>query len=349
MDNGVRVEPGEVITTVTAICFSPGAEYLCAGIGSMLWTYDLRTGKRLAVRKVFKNESIHGIRFISVPHRSQNTENRVLPDVTVVIWGIQRLVFIPGKATSSTRDVLPDFHATRRPAPILLASQIQTVCRVVPLDTGKQEAIGDLILDTFMVGLAHNQVALLQPDGKTTQGNKDTRKSFELRTIECEDRSLTYCIEILSTPRRTLVASGTVFREILLWTPLESTQGQVTTAAPCLKPLSFILPGYRLTTILGFPYAPLQVLARLTGHQGSIFDLSFSISQFSPKRRMDPPNPNPGKISLVSASDDRTLRYWEVLTPQHARGLGKEGEGEEKGEKGWGYRRGEAVYAHGSR
>ncbi|KAF4591995.1 WD repeat protein [Ophiocordyceps camponoti-floridani] len=92
------------------------------------------------------------------------------------------------------------------------------------------------------------------------------------------ERTMLYAARLTRTgPSSILVAAGTVFGDILVWTCVFADDGLAATASPC---------------------------RRLTGHEGSVYGLDFS----SPLSR-----PDGTTIRLLaSCSDDRTVRVWDV-------------------------------------
>ncbi|KAF1990318.1 WD40 repeat-like protein [Aulographum hederae CBS 113979] len=120
---------------------------------------------------------------------------------------------------------------------------------------------GEVVLVT-----AHNVLFGLDIRGEESGRNPKARRLAE------GPRSILYSAHVVTSPGRILVASGTAFGEIIVWS--YSTTGQET-----------------------------YVHHSFTGHEGSIFGV-----QVSP--RLSIPN-FPSRI-LASCSDDRTIRLWDT-------------------------------------
>eukprot|EP00466_Bigelowiella_natans_P008377 jgi/Bigna1/78727/fgenesh1_pg.56_\ len=221
--------------------------HLLCGMGGLVLAFDVRTGVRLGARRVFKSETVHGIKFLYSDKSSIGKAHRAA--TVMVVSGLKSISFF------RFEDV-PSWIKNEEAGPtdtklgggvgsfLRMQSQVQAVA-LVPNNSFNKASAGNSWQKTLIVGLAHNEVAILRGDGLNAALESPTVES----KIQCQDRSLTYSMSIQPIQPdqhhnpRVVVASGTVFREILLWTPLESSKG--------------------------------QVLLRIRGHQGSIFDLAW--------------------------------------------------------------------------
>lgn len=124
--------------------------------------------------------------------------------------------------------------------------------------------------DSCVLATAHNTVlrARLENDGQIAQ----------LETLSSPSRSILYSAHLIwKSPTCVTVAAGTVFGEIIAW---ECSISNQVSEAGC------------------------QVLATLTGHEGSIFGVTISPPIFGLYDK-------PVRL-LASCSDDRTIRIWDI-------------------------------------
>ncbi len=279
--------------SVTALAFSPDGRTLLCGVGPCVEAFDVRTGTKTGACRVLPSGSaVHKLHFLGNSAmqnaHSAQASSAGIPDEkesktgTVATW----VVAACGVRTASMLLVstLPSSdNSTCRPflarcgRILRLSTQIQDVCTA---RVGGREAV--------VIGLAYNQISVfLYGDGG------DGRHCFSSAPaigIECTDRSLTYCMSLLRTSDGgLLVASGTAFREILVWKP-HFRRGQASSS-----PLSAVDTG------AGASPLKIKPLLRIDGHKGAIFDLAWS----APTQAGEP-------LSLCSVSDDRTTRMWEV-------------------------------------
>lgn len=265
---------------VTALAFLPATqeggveveagEYILVGEDTQLKIYDVASGRLCLETRVFREQPIHGLRVSAG---------------TLLLWGSRSVALCPLSSVTS--------------------------------------ALADSAGISFKRGVARDWVydGVLAPDGASGVLVTAHNEVVEMRWGKGEGvsfgRVLSPSRPILYAARvrwlsdgRLLVAGGTVFGEILVW-----------------------------TCRVGAGDGECRVLHVLTGHEGSIFgvDISDEIEVAGRKLRL-----------LASCSDDRTVRVWDIgdavgggdgvaggllhearETGFGSRGPGREGEGPE--------------------
>ncbi|KAL8826140.1 MAG: hypothetical protein Q9170_007517 [Blastenia crenularia] len=253
------------ILPITALAFVTlkSRLLLLAGEGPYLKVFDHGTAQLLAVKQVFESQAIHGLTF-SKGYGSEDEEK----DAVLLIWG--------GRCLCTCE-----------------ICEIQNGQLKVDVRFGRELKADDWILDTrfrpcphafdpyasVVEGIAvlitaHNVALTLDSDG--------AQAPF-LKRITAGPRSMLYsaCIE-WTLEEKILVASGTVFGEVLLWSFSERAL--------------FADDGILAVS---------QLHHSFTGHEGSVFGV-----RISPK--LPDVYSKDEKRLLASCSDDRTIRIWDV-------------------------------------
>ncbi|KUJ18744.1 WD40 repeat-like protein, partial [Mollisia scopiformis] len=240
-----------ILNPITALEFyqSPdGPLLLLAGEGSFLKIFEAENSKLLGQCKVFDGQAIHGI------IAAKNAQD---DDVHILIWGGSFLTLL---RTHDFEQILA-----------------QSLTRIA---VAAAEA-SDWILDAALSPLVPGCCFLITAHNTVVRATLDKTSSFiEFETVASPSRSILYSAHILAEPSgEILVAAGTVFGEIIIW----SCSSSGTT----------------------------QVLFTFTGHEGSIFGVNISPPlTLACKRR--------GRL-LASCSDDRTIRVWDLTTDSPTR------------------------------
>ncbi|EEP77475.1 predicted protein [Uncinocarpus reesii 1704] len=218
-------------------------------------------------RQVFQRNNVHGILILSDPLSR--------PGCKILVWGGQslRLLEIDLESAKAEGNFPVTFLSSEFVCPdwILDAS---FYCPPVDNAELPSRYTGSLIT-------AHNVVLGVELKFDSEQSGVN----FELHDIAPKSKPILYSADITWTsPNTILVAAGTVFGEIIVWTCyLESVSGN---SSPFLN-YSICVHHY------------------FTGHEGSIFGVNISeeiqIENESSKRRF-----------LASCSDDRTIRIWDI-------------------------------------
>ncbi|KAF8852813.1 WD40 repeat-like protein [Acephala macrosclerotiorum] len=245
-----------ILNPVTALEFyqqPDGPLLILAGEGNFLKIFEAETSKLLSQCEVFEHQIIHGV---------VATEPTSEGDVQVLVWG------------GSCLTKLEKFDFER-----LLAQDVSSL-------TENASEGPDWILDAVVSPIdpsccvlitAHNTL-LRAMSNKTTSNPQVT---FE--TVASPARSILYSAHlVVESSGEVLVASGTVFGEIIVWSCSASGAS--------------------------------QVLFTFTGHEGSIFGINISpLLTFPDQSQIR---------LLASCSDDRTIRVWDLTTVQPTSTLG---------------------------
>lgn len=224
---------------------------LFAGQGPYLIIY--LDGRKIVSRRVFEEQSIYGIRIASEVE-TQSTADLI----NVVVWG--------GGLVRPGRLTLGEHNG------VLESSDVQLVLAT-------EFDVKDWILDAaFLPGsifilTAHNILVNVATTNDKIQINLDGE---ETSVIHGPGAFLYSGTLFIVNPDLVIVAAGTVFGEVLVWT--------------CFRDPSL---GKRRTSVKHV----------FTGHKGSVFGVA--ISQVSIVRN------KPTRL-LASCSDDRTIRLWDI-------------------------------------
>lgn len=252
------------LNPTTALAFLKlGISNLCllAGEGQCLKVFDYQSGKLIRAEQIFDSQAIHGIACKALPQHAEDGG-------TLLIWGGRSisLIFIEadiddnGKYLVEIRQLMSE---------ILWDDWILDGCfRLSNItDRGPEGTIVEAILVT-----AHNDLLWLKLVTETVE----TRGKSWLYRIASGPSSILYSAHMLwaDAGRQLLVAAGTVFGEVLLW--------------------SFHFD-QSATPEVHLPYS-------FKGHEGSVFGVRISErAQNGAVKRI-----------LASCSDDRTIRIWNI-------------------------------------
>ncbi|KAL2848156.1 WD40-repeat-containing domain protein [Aspergillus pseudoustus] len=255
------------ITTLKALEFKE-IRLLLTGQGPFIRVCEEESAEVLAYYKAFKRSAVHGF---AVLHREEQESGTA--KVQLLAWGDRSLRLIDlgyskdghanltvSVAASSAEYYAPDW---------LLAGCASTTTEGCA---------------AYLV-TAHNAVL-----GLTIVKVPSTSfgKTLELRQLVVGVKSILYSANIISlSPSHVLIAAGTVFGEIIVWS--------------CFA--------------LGSEGSTIKVTSSIhhffTGHEGSIFDVKIS------PEIVNLHGDRPGRL-LASCSDDRTVRIWDISDCERA-------------------------------
>lgn len=257
-----RVE--SALNPITALAFlklRTSELYLLAGEGHFLKVFDDQKRKLIYTERIFDSQAIHGIACESLPREAGNSG-------ALLIWGGRSICLIFIEAHLDT-DGKPSCKVFKYMPEVLWDDWILDGCfRTHDLsDSGSGRRTIEAILVT-----AHNDLLRLKLVTESAEANEDRC----LYRIASGPSSILYSAHMLWADDgwRLLVAAGTVFGEVLLW--------------------SFTCDQY-LSSEVYLHY-------RFTGHEGSVFGVRISdVAQTGAVKRI-----------LASCSDDRTIRIWNI-------------------------------------
>ena len=236
---------------------------LC-GEGQSLKVIDHGTKELLKSLKVFDEQTIHGI----VCHPYNQGYDTTLSWVNLLVWGgryVSMIELTVSRDSESTEEVQMNtlLH------PIDTGDWILDACFVNPDTDGSPG--GSMSTWAFLVN-AHNNVLRLKVNMIASLG-ESTKPIIE--AVTSGPPSMLYSAHIFATDTGcVLVAAGTFFGEVVLW--------------------SFIPSSYDVSRSV--------LHRRFCGHEGSIFGVQISEqSEDGAYQRF-----------LASCSDDRTIRIWDI-------------------------------------
>ncbi|PLB45502.1 WD-repeat protein WDR6, WD repeat superfamily [Aspergillus steynii IBT 23096] len=237
--------------------------FVIEGQGPYVRLFDERTGKLLGSLEVFKRSNIHGFIVLGHEQRGKDASTRFL------IWGGESLRVIDLSVTHDAASGEPEVSLRTICAEYVAPDWIMAGC-VPEADTAEVRA--------YMV-TAHNAVLrLLLMDG----GSSEYEKSIHLDYLVAGVKTLLYSADTVSfSSSHILIAAGTVFGEIIVWSCfLEEDQSSTSSAVASIHHF-------------------------FTGHEGSIFGVRISHGITSL------PGRSTGRF-LASCSDDRTIKIWDI-------------------------------------
>lgn len=234
------------LNAVTALEFfshPAGRLLILAGEGCYLKIFEAESSKLIAQYHVFDDQTIHGITVRSDVGSEDGLQ--------VVIWG--------GSSVTLLRK--SQFHD-------LLSADVSNILDLAIVSP-------DWILDVAISPHDYKTCVLVTAHNTVLQARLEDSSSGTLKTLQSPSRSILYSAHLIwESPDLILVAAGTVFGEIIIWS----------------------CPVSSLDTC--------RVLVTFTGHEGSIFGVNIS----------PPIVNSSGNITrlLASCSDDRTIRIWDI-------------------------------------
>ncbi|KHJ36023.1 putative wd 40 repeat protein [Erysiphe necator] len=234
-----------ILNPITALQFyqkNADSKILLAGEGPYLKAYDIPSCRLVSQCQIFKSQIIHGI--VVWEHLKDKNS------LCVAIWGGTQIFLL----SKSQIDQLLDENVKLIIDTTLTVSDWVLDVSISPFDQ-----------NVCVIITAHNTLIKAKLDGKT--------KNVEFEYLISPLNIGLYCAHLIWDSSSTiLIASGTVFGEIIVW--------------------QYCFDG---TT---------SFFSKLKGHEGSIFGVDISSTIIHSDGRA-------GRL-LASCSDDRTIRVWDL-------------------------------------
>ena len=275
MSNTEELE--NALNPVTALAFLKlNRLYLIAGEGHCIKIFEHQTGTPLSRHRIFESETIHGILCCVSDNEEQKNCARLL------LWGGRSLCLIELSSKEPTMVVPLCFNVAL--AEVRTEDWILDVC-FNPLANEAKDQFSTSFEAVLVT--AHNQLRRLRfPYEKSWEiQNSIAFENSALHTmnrLSSRSNSMLYSAHISWSREdhaegRILVAAGTVFGEVHLWSSKYDEVGK--------------LGGFRLHYTF-------------TGHLGSVFGVQIA-------EKVDLMNGSLTRL-LASCSDDRTIRVWDI-------------------------------------
>lgn len=276
-----RLQRDYLNAPITAVAFftsssSPRRRLLLVGEHTDLIIYDALSGQLCARLGVFDSQPIHGI--ASGPLCSTETETG---DAHLfLVWGNRSVAVFPASLLEASLS-----EATGPASGLGSRSKVSVPSEPHPRIVVAQAA--DWVHDGLVIPGAHGRCLLATAHNEVVELTySPAGRSLTFGRVVSPTRPILYSAKLAWSANReeVLVAAGTVFGEILVWTCRLSVASPPSADAQSLS---------------------CEVLFVFRGHHGSIFGVDIS-----------PELPIPGcdqKVRLLaSCSDDRTVRVWDV-------------------------------------
>ncbi|KAI1914197.1 WD repeat-containing protein 6 [Ophidiomyces ophidiicola] len=256
------------ITAIQVLKVS-GRELLLSGHGPCLVVNDNATGRLLQRCQIFQRNNIHGIKILGFASAQPGCTYKIFA------WGGQSLRLLDLKIAE---------HALEKSI-LLTTSSLEFTCPDWILDADFYTSTEDVPGSPMHTGClitAHNVIfGLCWKDNSNQAGS-----IFRLYEIASELKPILYSADIAwISPALILVASGTVFGEIIVW------ECHIRTHSAEHK----------------FSDYSIRISRYFSGHQGSIFGVNIS-------KEVHIPGETLARRYLASCSDDRTIRVWDIST-----------------------------------
>lgn len=237
------------------------------GQGPFLRVVDDESGDVVTHVRVFKRNNLHG--FIPL---SEEQDDSVPKHVRFIIWGGQSLRVVDLRSDSNG-----GIKASVSSSEFLAPDWIMSGCAAV-----KDQP------DTAYLITANNSLLSLELMPSSQSPGQSVINIYQLSTSV---KSILCAADLVAlSPTHVLIAAGTIFGEIIVWS--------------CFMDASEIAQNKAVGSIHHF----------FTGHDGTVFGVQISpiISSMTGGK--------PGRV-LASCSDDRTVRIWDISDCEHKSAL----------------------------
>ena len=245
--------------------------FLLTGEGQFLRVFNHATGRLLVETQIFHSQCIHGI----TVYVSSNMDRRA-EESTLLVWG--------GRSVRVVRAVFARDPAAGHDALRISCIGAETRCSDWILDVAFQphelKSDGGISsVPSAVLVTGHNELLILRILRDQTISSE---YQVLVKSLVAGPRSVLYSAHVLwLSPTLAVVAAGTVFGEVLLWS--SRSEGILCRGS----------------------YPTAHLLHRFTGHEGSIFGVHIS------HEILDLETGHPRRL-LASCSDDRQIRVWKI-------------------------------------
>ncbi|XP_056163038.1 uncharacterized protein LOC115689569 isoform X2 [Syzygium oleosum] len=288
-----RIQSGQYLGEISALCFLhlppplSSLPLLLAGSGSQVSLLDLESGAMPRTFHVFRGIRVHGIVLggADLTGESSSSSTSAL-DRAVAVYGERRVKLLRLSVRVGRREA-PQERGTVSSADLELISAVPRLSHwVMDVRFLKDDGTSSDELKrcrTVAIGCSDNSVHLWDVD-----------KCSLILAVSSPERCLLYSMRLWGDNLEDLqVASGTIYNEILIWKVVPRHD-----APSSIEPTGEGLINSRACNSLLHECLPYEAfhICRLVGHEGSIFRIAWSSDG----------------SKLVSVSDDRSARIWEV-------------------------------------
>ncbi|GMF10342.1 unnamed protein product [Phytophthora lilii] len=194
----LAIKKQEFLGAVTLVSFSSDGSLLYVGAGPTVFLYATATGELLGEHHVLTRGILHGCDVVALPDSSSATEAYVG-------------AFFGQKRVACFQDLPQTPEAARATESLVVLGKPKVFCdwvfdvQLLTGDVASKQCEELLVA----VGLAHNFVQIWDP-----------LRNDVLRSVQCAERCILYALAFHGRSLDELVvASGTVFQQILLWNP----------------------------------------------------------------------------------------------------------------------------------
>ncbi|XP_042002796.1 uncharacterized protein LOC121752004 isoform X1 [Salvia splendens] len=274
-----QLRRGQYLGEISALCFLhlpanlSSLPLLLAGTGSQILVYDLAIGAPLKSFEVFEGIRVHGI---SLENFHKQLAGSAV-SFRVCVYGERRVkLFTLRVEPSGKQEPFLHLELTLIHSLPKFRHWVMDVCFLKDGATASEDP------RYLAIGCSDNYVYFW-----------DISRYNMYSEVKCAERCLLYSMKMFGDDIDSLrIASGTIFNEVVVW--------KVICQNGAKQPGSHAEDHLQLNSDEGFSYPCPNykdaLISRLVGHEGSIFRIAW----FS------------NGTKLVSVSDDRSARIWEV-------------------------------------
>ncbi|KAL4169908.1 hypothetical protein KRP22_010819 [Phytophthora ramorum] len=272
----MTIKKQDFLGAVTLVAFSSNGSLLYVGVGPTIFLYSTATGELLGEHEVLTRGILHGCDVVEILGSST-----AKVEFAGAFFGQKRVsCFHNLPQTPEAAQGIEEFAVLGKPK--VFCDWVFDVQLLADEFASGKESMKILVA----VGLAHNLVQIWDP----------VRNDI-LRTVQCAERCILYALAFHGRSLDELVvASGTVFQQILLWNPMDNGSEE--------------------------PNSAVEPAQRLHAHDGVLFKLAWSsdarsLASVSDDRTVQLWSNN-GKTTAEQLNLSRTLNRAELLEGEYS-------------------------------